>query len=100
MKAVNSLKNNASGESGFTPLIFKAIVSNNQKFQLLRSIILDFWKNKLPPEQWKTGLLKIIPNKGDLSQPGNIRGVMLLEVAYETIAKIVHSRLVPIAEKT
>ena len=99
MKAVNSLKNNASGESGFTPLIFKAIVSN-QKFQLLRSIILDFWKNKLPPEQWKTGLLKIIPNKGDLSQPGNIRGVMLLEVAYETIAKIVHSRLVPIAEKT
>ena len=99
MKAVNSLKNNASGESGFTPLIFKAIVSN-QKFQLLRSIILDFWKNKLPPEQSKTGLLKIIPNKGDLSQPGNIRGVMLLEVAYETIAKIVHSRLVPIAEKT
>ena len=97
---MNSLKNNASGESRFTPLIFKAIVSNNQTFQLLRSIILDFWKNKLPPEQSKTGLLKIIPNKGDLSQPGNIRGVMLLEVAYETIAKIVHSRLVPIAEKT
>ena len=97
---MNSLKNNAYGESGFTPLIFKTIVSNNQTFQLLRSIILDFWKNKLPPEQSKTGLLKIIPNKGDLSQPGNIRGVMLLEVAYETIAKIVHSRLVPIAEKT
>ena len=96
---MNSLKNNASGESGFTPLIFKAIVSN-QKFQLLRSIILDFWKNKLPPEQSKTGLLKIIPNKGDLNQPGNIRGVMLLEVAYETIAKIVHSLLVPITEKT
>ena len=99
LKAVNSLKNNASGESGLTSQMFKAIVSNNQTFQLLRSIILDFWENELPPDQWETGLLKITPKKGDLSQPGNYRGIMLLEVAYKTIAKIFHSRLVPIAEK-
>ena len=43
--------------------------------------------------------LKIFPKKGDLSHPGNYRGIMLLEVAYKIIAKIVHSRLVPIAEK-
>ena len=99
LKAVNSLKNNASGESGLTSQMFKAIVSNNQTFQLLRSIILDLWKNELPPDQWETGLLKIIPKKGDLSQPGNYRGIMLLEVAYKIIAKIVHSCQVPIAEK-
>ena len=43
--------------------------------------------------------LKIISKKGNLSHPGNYRGIMLLEVAYKIIAKIVHSRLVPIAEK-
>ena len=35
LKAVNSLKNNAPGESGFTSQMFKAIASNNQTFQLL-----------------------------------------------------------------
>ena len=49
LKAVNSLKNNPPGESGLTFQMFKAIVSSNQTFQLLRSIILDFWGNELPP---------------------------------------------------
>ena len=53
----------------------------------------------MPPDQWETGLLRIIPKKCDLGQPGNYRGIMLLEVASEIGAKIVHSRLVPIAEK-
>ena len=99
LKAVNSLKNNAPGESGLTSQMFKAIVSNNQTFQLLRSIILDFWESELPLDQQETGLLKIIPKKGDLSQSGNYRGIMLLEVAYKIIAKIVHSCPVPIAAK-
>ena len=47
LKAVNSLKNNPPGESGLTFQMFKAIVSSNQTFQLLRSIILDFWGNEL-----------------------------------------------------
>ena len=47
----NSLENNAPGESGLTSQMFKAIVSNNQTFQLLRSIILDFWENEFPPHQ-------------------------------------------------
>ena len=95
----NSLENNAPGESGLTSQMFKAIVSNNQTLQLLRSIIPDFWENEFPPDQWETGLQKIFPKKGDLSQPGNYRGMMLLEVAYKIIANIVHSRLVPITEK-
>ena len=53
----------------------------------------------MSPDQWETSLLKIVLKKGDLSQPGNCRGIMLLEVAYKFIAKIVHFRLVPIAEK-
>ena len=73
LKSIISLKNNAPSEPGLTSQIFKAIVSNNLIFQLLRSI-LDFWENEVPPDQWETGLLKIIPKKGDLSQPGIMEG--------------------------
>ena len=68
--------------------MFKAIDSNNQMFQLLKSIILDFWEKELPPDQWETGLLKIIPKKDDLSQPGNYRGIMLLEVAFKAFDRV------------
>ena len=77
LKVVNILKNNAPGESGLSSQMLKAIVSTNQTYELLRSIILDFWENELPPNQWKTGLLKIIPKKGDQSQPSNYRRIML-----------------------
>ena len=78
--------------------MFKAIVSANQTYGLLKSIIIDFWENDLPPDQWETGLLKIIPKKGDLSQPGNYREIMLLEIVYKIVVKIVHSHLQSIAE--
>ena len=98
LKAVNSLKNNAPGESGLSSQMFKAIISNNATYDLLKCIIVDFWENESPPEQFEIGMLKILPKKGDLSLPGNYRGIMLLEVAYKIIAKIVHARLVFIAE--
>ena len=98
LKAVNSLKNNAPGESGLSSQMFKAIIFNNATFDLLKCIIVDFWENESPPEQFEIGMLKILPKKGDLSLPGNYRGIMLLEVACKIKAKIVHARLVPIAE--
>ena len=73
--------------------MFKSIVSTNQAYELLKSIILDFWENELPPDQQETGLLKNVPKKGDQSQPGNYRRMMLLKVAYKIVAKIVHSHL-------
>ena len=42
--------------------------------------------------------MKVIPKKGDLSQPGNYRGIMLLEVSYKIIANILLARLQPIEE--
>ena len=37
-----------------------------------------------------------MPKKGDLSQPGNYRGIMLLEVAYKILAILIHERLQPV----
>ena len=61
-------------------------------------MILDFWENELYLNQWETGLLKIIHKKGDLGQQRNYRGIMLLEIAYKIVAKIVHCRFQSITE--
>ena len=45
------------------------------------------------------GLLNILPKKGELKDPNNYRGIMLLETSYKIVAKIIHARLLPIAEK-
>ena len=44
------------------------------------------------------GLLRILPKKGDLSLPGNYRGIMLLETAYKIVSILLLNRLRPIAE--
>ena len=51
----------------------------------------------MPPE-WEIGILKILPKKGDLSLPGNYRGIMLLEVAYNIVGHLILMRLKPIKE--
>ena len=33
----------------------------------------EFWETELVPEEWETGLLRILAKKGDLSIPGNYR---------------------------
>jgi len=97
-KATQSLKNNAPGESGLTHLMFNALITCPETFTLVKGVILEFWNNENTPKQWDLGLLKMLPKKGDLSLPGNYRGIMLLEIAYKIVAKIVHQRLTPISE--
>ena len=50
------------------------------------------------PASWEEGLLKILAKSGDLSDPGNYRGTMLLEVLYKVVANIIKVRLTPIQE--
>ena len=58
----------------------------------------EFWEEETMPEEWESGLLAILPKKGDLSAPGNHRGIMLLEVAYKIVAIILCDRLEPVCE--
>ena len=50
--------------------------------------------------EWETGLLSILPKKGDLSKPGNYRGIMMLEVGYKILGIILLARLKPVKEST
>ena len=48
---------------------------------------------ELTPEEWETGLLKILAKKGDLTLPGNYGGIMLLETSYKIVATVLNKRL-------
>ena len=98
MKAASTLKNKAPGSSGLLPQFWKALIEDETTYTILKEIILDFWESEKPPKQWLYGLLKILPKKGDLSLPGNYRGIMLLEAAYKIITILLLNRLQPISE--
>ena len=97
-KAVSKLQATSPGVSGLPAPLWKALCETEKSFSLLRRFVLDFWERGIVPAEWNSGLLAILPKKGDLSDPGNYRGIMMLEVAYKVISILLHMRLTPIAE--
>ena len=54
---------------------------------------------KKKPEEFNYGWLGILPKKGDLSSPGNYRGIMMLEVGQKKSSNIMRIRLAPLVEE-
>ena len=50
-------------------------------FAYVWNFVINFWLTKYAPPEWDTGLFLILPKKGDLGNPGDYRGIMMLEVA-------------------
>ena len=96
LSAVSKLKEKAPGESGIPAKVWKILSDEENTFNILKSIVLDFWHTELTPTEWEKGLLTILAKKGDLSLPGNYRGIMLLETAHKIVAIIINGRLLPI----
>ena len=96
--SISLLKDNAPGDSGIPAKVWKTLSEYEDTFDVLQFIILDFWETELTPSEWETGLLTILAKKGDLSLPGNYRGIMLLETAYKIVAVILNKRLQIIEE--
>ena len=44
-------------------------------------------------DEWLAGRLKVLPKKGDLSDPNSWRGIMLLDAAGKILSSIVSARL-------
>ena len=98
-KAVGKLRPTAPGASGIHARLWKALASTDDGFNLyIQRCVLAFWESEQVPAEWETGLLSILPKKGDLSKPGNYRGIMMLEVFYKIVGNIILSRLQPIKE--
>ena len=64
----------------------------------MRQIVVAFWDSEEPPDEWEHCLLSILAKKGDLSLPGNYRGIMMLEVGAKIVAIVLDARLTPICE--
>lgn len=96
--ALGKLRDTGPGDSGLPARFWKALGATAESFRLVHNIVLAFWETEEMPTEWETGLLKILPKKGDKSDPANYRGIMLLEVAYKIVANIVHMRLQVILE--
>jgi hypothetical protein len=96
--AVGKLRLSAPGDSGLPAQLWKALLADEQTFALLRQLVLSVWETGEMPSEWETGLLSTLPKKGDRSQAGNYRGIMMLEVAYKILAYLMLMRLQPILE--
>jgi hypothetical protein len=96
--AVGKLRVSAPGDSGLTAPLWKALMATDEMFALLRQLVLSVWEKEEMPSEWETGLLSILPKKGDRTQAGNYRGIMMLEVAYKILANLMLMRLQPILE--
>ena len=90
---VGKLRDTGPGPSGLRAVVWKALCSTETGFLLVQRMALAFFETGEVTAEWETGLLSILPKKGDLSQAGNYRGIMMLEVAYKLIALLLLIRL-------
>ena len=90
--ALKTLKNNkAAGPDNIPAEVLKADIDLSAKSFL--PLIHKIWNNEICPEDWINGHITILPKKGDLTQCGNYRGIMLLSVPGRILSRIILSRI-------
>ncbi|KAI5163650.1 hypothetical protein NEAUS03_2363, partial [Nematocida ausubeli] len=57
------------------------------------------FENASLPTEWDEALVVPVPKKGDLSLPGNYRGIALMNTSLKIVTKIIDQRLQGICEK-
>lgn len=92
IKAIKKMKNNkASGPDGIPPEALKADPKTSA--EMLQPLLRKIWEQEQVPLDWKRGHLVKLPKKGDLSQCGNWRGIMLLSVPSKVLTRVILERL-------
>jgi hypothetical protein len=66
---------------------------------ILLPLFQDIWQKEKFLKEWKEGIVRKVPKKGDLSQSINWRGVTLLVVISKMFSKIVLERIKNTPEK-
>jgi hypothetical protein len=90
--AITAMKNGkATGPDNIPPVVLKADPYAAADIVLL--LFHDIWQKEKLPKEWKEGIIIKVPNKGDLSQCRNWRGVTLLVVISKIFNKIVLERM-------
>ena len=69
----------ATGLNGVSPNAIKALDDDNKL--ILFRLCAEYFDNTVDIEEWHMGSLKILPKKGDLTNPNNWRGINLLDIS-------------------
>ena len=78
-------KNKAAGDTQVPIEYYQALVEDKEAFELVFDVIMRSWNGE-NFDEWSLSKLKILPKKGDLSDPNNWRPIMLLEVIQKTMS--------------
>lgn len=96
-EAINQLKaGKSAGPDNIAPELLKA--DKTSAAQILQPIVSNFWSTESLPSNLKDGIIINLPKKGSLVECSNWRGITLLNVAYKTIAQILHNRIASTVE--
>ena len=88
----------APGWDGLVPAIFKLFDSNLTA--LLKDIFNRVLTTGVYPLAWSIGIIKPIFKNGDENEPGNYRGITLLNVMGKIFTTIIRDRLMDWAEES
>ena len=86
----------APASNRVSPNAIKALNEKNRMF--LFKICYDYFENIQEIEEWQKGCLKILPKKGNLSDPNNLRVINLLDVVSKVMSLVITSHLQHILE--
>ena len=81
----------ATGLNGVSPNAIKALDDDNKL--ILFRLCAEYFDNTVDIEEWLMGSLKILPKKGDLMNPNNWRGIILLDISSKVVSLVVTARL-------
>ena len=65
---------------------------------MLKNVVRYIWNTEIIPKEWDLERLMILPKKGYLSLTKNHCGLIFMEISFKIVAKLIHSRLLPIQE--
>ena len=74
-----------------SPIAIKILDDENRN--VLFQICSDFFDSDVEIEDCQIGHLKILPKKGDISNPNNWRGIKLLDIISKLMSIVLNSRL-------
>ena len=84
-------KGKAAGDTGVPIEFYQALADDEEAFEHVLDVIVRSWKGE-DYDEWTLSKLKILPKKGDLSDPNNWRPIMLLEVLQKTMSSMFTQR--------
>jgi hypothetical protein len=92
-RAVREFKNASPGLSGIAAVVWKAMMTNGVMEGAMLETMQGCWTAEKVPSTWLNFYMAVLAKKGDLSLPGNYRGIAVGETLSKVHTHILKFRL-------